>query len=203
MEDYRRYLLSERGLTPTVAGKYTRLARAFLTEAAQAGAGLSELSAAVVTGYVVRQCRGAPGRLGQAPGHRAAVGAGVLVPRRPHQRAAGLAVPGVAHWGAGSLPRALSPDAVAALAASCDSDTLAGRRDRAILALLARLGLRAGEVAALELDDLDWRAGELIVRTGKAAAASGCRCLSTSGRRWSLTCTAVAHQWRAGRCSCD
>ena len=58
---------------------------------------------------------------------------------------------------------------MAALAASCDSDTLAGRRDRAIVALLARLGLRAGEVAALELDDLDWRAGQLIVRTGKAA----------------------------------
>jgi integrase len=80
-----------------------------------------------------------------------------------------MAVPSVAHWGAGSLPRALRPEAVAALLASCDSDTLAGRRDRAIVVLLARLGLRAGEVAALELQDLDWRAGQLMVRTGKAA----------------------------------
>src|SRR2546430_15197568 len=78
-----------------------------------------------------------------------------------HQLA--FAVPTVAHWGAGSLPRALSPQAVAALLASCDPAALDGRRDRAILVLLARLGLRAGEVAGLELDDLDWRAGEISV----------------------------------------
>ena len=59
-----------------------------------------------------------------------------------HQLA--FAVPTVAHWGAGSLPRALSPETVAALLASCDQNTLDGRRDRAILALLSRLGLRAG-----------------------------------------------------------
>jgi integrase/recombinase XerD len=53
---------------------------------------------------------------------------------------------------------------VAALLASCDTATLAGRRDRAILVLLARLGRRAGEAAGLELDDLDWRAGEISVR---------------------------------------
>jgi site-specific recombinase XerD len=52
---------------------------------------------------------------------------------------------------------------VAALLASCDPASLGGRRDRAILVLLARLGLRAGEVAGLELDDLDWRAGEISV----------------------------------------
>lgn len=169
LEDYRRYLLSERALTPTVAGKYTRLARAFLTEAVDAGVQLSELSAAVVTGYVVGECRGrAAGSANHlVTGLRSVLGFLFLAGHINEPLA--LAVPGVAHWGAGSLPRALSPDTVVALAASCDSDTLAGRRDRAILALLARLGLRAGEVAALELDDLDWPAGELIVRTGKAA----------------------------------
>jgi integrase/recombinase XerD len=50
------------------------------------------------------------------------------------------------------------------LLASCDRSTAMGRRDRAILVLLARLGLRAGEVAGLELDDLDWAAGEISVR---------------------------------------
>jgi integrase len=50
---------------------------------------------------------------------------------------------------------------------SCDQGTRTGRRDHAILLLLARLGLRAGEVAALELDDVDWRQGELVVH-GKA-----------------------------------
>lgn len=56
---------------------------------------------------------------------------------------------------------------VDALLASCDRSTTSGRRDMAILVLLARLGLRAGEVAALQLRDVDWRAGEIVVR-GKA-----------------------------------
>ncbi len=51
--------------------------------------------------------------------------------------------------------------------AVCDTDSLVGRRDLAVLLLLARLGLRAGEVAAARLDDIDWRAGELTVH-GKA-----------------------------------
>lgn len=47
---------------------------------------------------------------------------------------------------------------------SCDQRTATGRRDYAILVVLVRLGLRAGEAAALELDDIDWRRGELVVR---------------------------------------
>jgi len=73
------------------------------------------------------------------------------------------AVPRVAsHKGAG-LPRGLQAATVAALLKSCDRRTRIGRRDYAILLLLARLGLRAGEVAALCLDDLKWRSGELTV----------------------------------------
>jgi len=53
---------------------------------------------------------------------------------------------------------------VAALLASCDRASATGRRDLAILTVLARLGLRAGEVAALTLEDIDWRRGELVVR---------------------------------------
>ncbi|MGH9300921.1 MAG: tyrosine-type recombinase/integrase [Acidimicrobiales bacterium] len=61
-------------------------------------------------------------------------------------------------------PRGLSRDQVAALLASCDRARPIGRRDYAILVLLARLGLRAAEVATLRLDDIDWRAGEIVVR---------------------------------------
>ena len=168
--DFRRYLLGERALTPVVAGKYMRLARAFLTATVQAGAPVGELSAAVVTGYVVRECHGRP------PGSakylvtvlRSVLGFLFLAGHISEPLA--FAVPTVAHWRAGSLPRALSPDAVTALTGGCDSATLGGLRDRAIVVLLARLGLRAGEVAALELEDLDWRAGELVVRTCKAAS---------------------------------
>jgi integrase/recombinase XerD len=73
-------------------------------------------------------------------------------------------VPGVAKWRAASLPKALGGDRVALLLASCDRTTAVSRRGFAILAVLSRLGLRACEVARLELGDIDWRAGELVVR---------------------------------------
>lgn len=74
------------------------------------------------------------------------------------------ALPAVPVWGRGSLPRALPPEQVAALLASCDQASATGRRDLAVLTLLARLGLRASEVAGLGLDDFDWRLGEVVVR---------------------------------------
>jgi len=63
-----------------------------------------------------------------------------------------------------TLPRGLTSKQVAGLMASCDRRRGIGRRDYAILVLLVRLGLRAAEVAALRLDDIDWRAGEIVVR---------------------------------------
>jgi integrase len=77
------------------------------------------------------------------------------------------AVPSVAGWRLTGLPRALDPDQLRRLLASCDRRRGLGRRDYAIMLLLSRLGLRAGEVAALGLDDLDWYAGEIVIR-GKA-----------------------------------
>ena len=162
--EYRRYLVSERALTAAVVRKYTRLAREFLAACEQGGGrGLDGLSAAWVTDYVVAQCRGRPPGSAKflVTGLRSVLEFLFLTGRIPCRLAG--AVPMVAHWGAGSLPRALSPQTVAALLASCDVATLGGCRDRAILVLLARLGLRAGEVAGLELDDLDWRAGEISV----------------------------------------
>ena len=63
-----------------------------------------------------------------------------------------------------ALPRGLEPAQVRALLASCDRQAAAGRRDLAMLVLLARMGLRAGEVAGLGLDDIDWRRGEITIR---------------------------------------
>jgi integrase len=74
------------------------------------------------------------------------------------------AVPSVADLRDRSLPRGLERAAVRRLLASCDRRRLVGRRDYAILLLLSRLGLRAGEVAGMRLDDVDWRRGELLVR---------------------------------------
>ena len=63
-----------------------------------------------------------------------------------------------------SLPKGIGPRVAGALVRSCDRRRSKGRRDYAILLILLRLGLRAGEVAGLRLDDIDWRAGEVVVR---------------------------------------
>jgi len=73
------------------------------------------------------------------------------------------AVPSVASWRLARLPQPLGPGQVQAMLDSCDRATVNGRRDLAMLTLLARLGLRSGEVAGLRLEDIDWRAGEITV----------------------------------------
>jgi integrase/recombinase XerD len=80
------------------------------------------------------------------------------------------AVPSPAAWSLAGLPRSVSAAQAADLLAFCDRQSASGRRDFAILKLLIRLGLRAGEVAELDLDGVDWRGGELQVR-GKAHRA--------------------------------
>jgi site-specific recombinase XerD len=74
------------------------------------------------------------------------------------------AVPVVANWSMSPIPWAIPPDQVRHLLAQINRRTAVGRRDYAILLLLARLGLRSGEVAFLELDDIDWKDGSLSVR---------------------------------------
>lgn len=81
------------------------------------------------------------------------------------------AVPVVANWSMTSIPRAIAADQVRQLLVSIDRRTAIGRRDYAVLLLLARLGLRSSEAAFLELDDLDWNAGRLSVR-GKSGRRS-------------------------------
>ena len=73
-------------------------------------------------------------------------------------------LPGVASWRLSHLPKSLPPEQVERLLACCDRSTPTGKRDYAILLLLARLGLRGGEVLAMTLDDLDWERGEIVVR---------------------------------------
>jgi len=74
------------------------------------------------------------------------------------------AVPGIANPQLAALPKGVDAATVAALLGSCDRGTAVGRRDFVIMTVMVRLGLRAGEVVALGLDDIDWRAGELVVR---------------------------------------
>jgi len=82
------------------------------------------------------------------------------------------AVPTVANWSMSSIPRAISAESVGRLLASINRQTARGRRDYAILLLLARLGLRASEVAFLELEDLNWDRGQIVVRGKRGARAA-------------------------------
>jgi site-specific recombinase XerD len=76
-------------------------------------------------------------------------------------------VPGYAHWRLANLPRYLAPEQISRLIAACEGEVVERRRDRAILLLLVRLGLRAGDVAHLRLHDIEWETGSLRV-SGKS-----------------------------------
>ena len=161
---YREYLLVERGLAGTTADLNVRMMRPFLAgrvHETDAGAGLGHLTAGEVAAFVVTQSRQRPKSVKRmVTALRSLLGflhAEGLIGQP-------LAVPSPAGWTQAGLPRALDGDQVAALLACCDPLTRTGRRDLAMLTLLARLGLRAGEVAALRLDDIDWRRGEITVR---------------------------------------
>ena len=128
------------------------------------GLELDRLAASDVTAFLARECprRSVSGAMDLAANLRALLR--YLRVAALIERPLVWAVPNVADLRGRSLPKGLAPEVVAAMLASCDRERLIGKRDRAVLLLLARLGLRAGEVAAIELEDIDWRAGELLVR---------------------------------------
>ncbi len=149
---------------PATAAEVLDLVRPFAERhAADGGAGLGALAAGDVTAFLTAQSR----RLAPKTAQRLATALRSLL-RFWHLQ--GLtsgpldrAVPKVANRRPG-LPRPLEPTQVQAMLDSCDRAAAAGRRDLAMLTLMARMGLRAGEVAGLRLDDISWRAGEITVR---------------------------------------
>jgi len=164
LDRYRRYLVTERGLAAETAAGYAAKVRVFL--AAPVDRGLAGLTAAEVTAFIVETCPSM--RKGTAKltvtALRSLLGWLHLAGEIPGPL--DWAVPAVASWRLAALPAPLEPGQVRAMLDGCDTGTAVGRRDLAMLILLARLGLRAGEVAGLALDDIDWRAGEITV-TGK------------------------------------
>lgn len=162
---WQHYLVTERGLGPATARDYAAKARAFVAGRERAGGlDLADLTAAEVTAFVLATCPGKPKGTAKLTVTALRSLLGFVHVEGMISEPLAPAVPAVASWRLAGLPRALEPGQVAALLASCDRGTPAGRRDLAMLTLLARLGLRAGEVAALSLDDIDWRAGEITVR---------------------------------------
>lgn len=167
--DFQQYLIQQRALAPSTVRYYHDTVRRFLhSRFGSQPLRLEGLNSQDITDFMLQQT------LRYSPGHAKLLTTALrsffrfLLQRGEIITDLARAVPTVPNWRLSSLPRFMTAEDVDCLLQSCDRSTPKGQRDYAILLLLARLGLRAGEVAALTLDDLDWEAGELLIR-GKGA----------------------------------
>jgi integrase/recombinase XerD len=166
------YLQQERALAATTQKYYLTFVSDFLMEYFGAGpVDLSRLSAADVTGFVRSRAVNIQSKRVQLLTTALRSFLRFLRYRGDTDKDLAACVPPVANWKLSTIPRALPPDQVKRVLASVDRKTSVGRRDYAILLVLARLGLRASEIRMLTLEDLDWQEGLITVR-GKAGRNS-------------------------------
>jgi len=163
--DYERFLISERGLARSTVVGYLAMMRRFLTEHFESRPlRLQDLRPQDLHRFVLGEAR----RVSRTHARTTVTTLRSFL-RFLRQRGAidtnlAAALFGVSCWRWAHIPKSLPPEQVERLLRSCDRHTASGQRDYAMLLLLARLGLRGGEVLALTLDDLDWERGELLVR---------------------------------------
>ena len=165
IEGFRHYLLQERRLSPATPHNYVPVVDQFLSERFPGKAfNLAAIRAGDVTDFVRRHAHQL------SPGRASLMVTALrsffryLLHRGEVRTDLAACVPTVPRWAFSSVPRFLSADAVQRVLKGCDRQTPIGRRNYAILLLLARLGLRAGEVVALDLDDIDWKEGLIAIR---------------------------------------
>ena len=164
LAEFSSWLVEERSLSPVTVRCYAKQARGFLAHLpGPLDAALRELDAGQVTAFVVGYCRdrNAWSAKAMVTALRALLRFLHVSGRTPVLVAG--AVPAVAGWRLASLPRGLRAGEVERLLGGCDRGTVTGRRDYAILTVLARLGLRGAEAVGLQLADIDWRAGDVAV----------------------------------------
>lgn len=167
-DDYRMFLSNERGLDRATIYNYSRHIDRFLSERYGTGrVDLGDLQASEITAFVRRE---AP-RFGRGQAAQVVTGLRSFLrfARYRGQIRVDLAaaVPCVANWALAGLPKGLPKGAVEQVLAHCNRSTVTGKRNYAILLLLARLGLRAGEIVAMRLEDMDWERAEITVRSKK------------------------------------
>jgi site-specific recombinase XerD len=170
--EFRCYLLQERGLSPSTLLNYVPVAEQFLAERFHNTVpNFAMIRATHVTGFVLRHAR-------QLSPVRAGLMVTALRSFFRYLRHRGVittdlagCVPTVPKWSLSTLPRFLPAATVERILEGCDRTTPVGRRNHAVLLLLARLGLRAGEVVGLNLDDIDWSTGQISIhgKGGKSA----------------------------------
>lgn len=187
---FREYLVTERGLAASTVRNYLDAARLL---AAQDGLRLEALTAGDVTRFVLAHCQDC------STGSATVLVTGLRSLLR-YLHLAGVtpvsladAVPSAAS--ASPLPEAIGPGQASLLLESCGGETAAGLRDYAVLVLLVRLGLRVSEVAAMQLDDIDWRAGQITIR-GKGSRLDQLPLPADAGQ-------AIAAWLRGGRPGCS
>jgi site-specific recombinase XerD len=165
VDEYRRYLLQERGLAKTSLLNYVPFAEQLLTDRfSQSNMDLSELTARDVTKFL--QVRARQLRPGRAKLLVTALRSFLRYLRHQGQISIDLAgcVPSVAAWSFSTVPKFLPAGTVQQILDHCDRNTPDGKRNYAVLLLLARLGLRACEIVALSLNDIDWDSGRITIR---------------------------------------
>jgi site-specific recombinase XerD len=163
--EFQRYLLHERGLSPATLLNYVPVIEQFLSESfGDETPNVRLLCASDITKFVVRQAyRLSPVRAGLVV---TALRSFFRYLRHRGKVSIDLSgcVPTVPNWSLSTLPRFIPTNDVERILKCCDRKSSVGRRNYAILLLLARLGLRAGEVVGLTLDDIDWNAGQITIR---------------------------------------
>jgi integrase/recombinase XerD len=162
VREYAEYLAQERGLVAGNVAGYSQFARRFAQEV-RPRLDWDRLTAAEITGFVLHRSHPS-----SVAGRKATVAWLRSLLRFLHLRGEtaqdlSSCVPAVAGWRLAALPKALETAQIERLLTSFDRSPI-GLRDAAIIRLLLRLGLRAGEVASLTLDDVDWSSGEITVR---------------------------------------
>jgi integrase/recombinase XerD len=189
---YERHLREARGLARATIINYVPFIRSFLKDCFDNGpVMLSHLCAGDVVRFVQRQAAHLHQKRAKLMTCALRSFLRYVCYRGKTKLDLAAAVPIVANWSMSSIPRAITADQVRQLLASINRSTAIGSRDYAILLLLARLGLRSGEVASLELGDIDWNAGKLSVH-GKTGQRSELPLTSEVGK-------AIAAYLRCGR----
>ena len=165
LDRYEKHLRSERGLTTATIINYLPFARKFLSDRFGEGPFLLKVVRPCdISGFILRHARTMSCRRAQLMTTAFRSFFRFLFMRGELQVDLAPSIPTVADWRLSTLPRYITAEEVIRVLGSCDRHTATGRRDYALLLLLARLGLRAGEIVAMQLDDIDWRSGEILVR---------------------------------------
>lgn len=163
--DFAQYLIQERGLSQATIINYLSLVRYFISKHfGKSSILLDKLCTSDISKFIISYSKSSSIKRSKWMSTALRGFFRFLYQRGEITTHLAESVPSVANWHLSTLPKSLEKGQVDKLLQSCDQNTTIGQRDYTILLLLARLGLRAGEVAGMMLDDINWEAGEFIIR---------------------------------------